>query len=431
MGMEFGKPNGIGDRERLDGWMNQEMIVEEPTRKTRSLKAAAGTPSGRIHVLDQLRGVALLAIFLCNLPRLSGANLEGDAAGNFLWETIEVLFGNSSRPLFSFMFGISMMLIFDAAVRRGRRPYPMLLRRMLMLLLFGALHLFAIWDGDILFMYALDGFMLLLFLWMPKPLLLLSACVLFLFSSYELLAAMPPVMAEWIQKASPASWLYSLLTLIPDTSSLFNNMTFFTVFSEFGLAIEHLTFFLFGMYAYRSGLFVRLPRRPKLSASLGVILLLVGWAGKYMFEHGASNLWLVTLHPLACFAVTIGAVLLIVGLAGREGSRSARLLEPFRAVGRMAFTNYLMQSLVFVTLFKGSGESIFASFGIIDPLPMTAVVLIGFGLFILQMIVSHYWMRRFLYGPFEWLWRAGTNLEWPPFKRRERLASPAGEQHPA
>jgi len=408
------------------------MIAEETSRKSPHLKAAAGTPAGRIHVLDQLRGVALLAIFLCNLMHLTGASLdEGDQAGNFLWKAIDVLFGNSSRPLFSFMFGISMMLIFDAAVRRTRRPYPMLLRRMTVLLLFGALHVFAIWDGDILFMYALDGFMLLLFLWMPKPLLLFSACVLFLFSSYELQAGMPPTIVSWMQTISPASLLYSGISSLPSQEMLLSNPYFSTAFSELVLATEHLSFFLFGMYAYRSGLFVRLPRRPKLSASLGLGLLLLGWVGKSVYDGGSENIWLTTLHPIACFAVTIGAVLLIVGLAGREGSRAARLLEPFRGVGRMAFTNYLLQSIVFVTVFKNSGEGFFASLGVLGSLSMSAVVPIGIGFFVVQMIVSHYWLRRFLYGPFEWLWRAGTNLEWPPFKKRERLASTAEEQRSA
>lgn len=400
--------------------MTHDNIAEDASRQALHLKAAAGTPAGRINVLDQLRGVALFAIFLCNLMHLTGASLdEGDQVGNFLWKAIDVLFGNSSRPLFSFMFGISMMLIFDAAVRKGRRPYPMLLRRMAMLLLFGALHVFAIWDGDILFMYALDGFMLLLFLWMPKPLLLIAACVLFMFSSYELQTAMPPALLSVMQTISPTSLLYSGVSSLPNPDMLFSNTYFATTFGELVLAIEHLSFFLFGMYAYRSGLFVRLPRRPKLSASLGAILLLAGWFGKYLYDKGSENAWVTTLHPVACFAVTIGAVLLIVGLAGREGSRSSRLLEPFRAVGRMAFTNYLMQSLVFVTLFKDSGQGFFASIGVIGSLPMAAIVPIGIVFFAVQMIVSRYWLRRFLYGPFEWLWRAGTNLEWPPFKKKE------------
>ncbi|WP_179218613.1 DUF418 domain-containing protein [Saccharibacillus sp. O23] len=412
--------------------MTQDNTAEDVSRKTPHLKAGSGTPAGRINVLDQLRGVALFAIFLCNLMHLTGASLdEGDQVGNFLWKTIDVLFGNSSRPLFSFMFGISMMLIFDAAVRKGRRPYPMLLRRMALLLLFGALHVFAIWDGDILFMYALDGFMLMLFLWMPKPLLLIAACVLFLFSSYELQTAMPPALLNAMQTISPTTLLYSGVSSLPDQDALFSNPYFATSFGELVLAIEHLSFFLFGMYAYRSGLFVRLPRRPKLSASAGAILLLAGWFGKYLYDRGTDDVWLTTLHPVACFAVTIGAVLLIVGLAGREGSRSSRLLEPFRSVGRMAFTNYLMQSLVFVTLFKDSGEGFFASIGVIGSLPMAAVVPIGIGFFVLQMIVSHYWLRRFLYGPFEWLWRAGTNLGWPPLRRKNNRASNAGETRSA
>ncbi|WP_172196424.1 DUF418 domain-containing protein [Saccharibacillus qingshengii] len=403
------------------------------TLPTPKVKAAAGTPAGRINVLDQLRGIALFAIFMCNLSHLAGASIdEGDAVGTFLAQAIDVLFGNSARPLFSFMFGISMMLIFDAAVRKGRRPYPMLLRRMGMLLLFGALHVFAVWNGDILFMYALDGFMLILFLWMPKPLLLLSGILLFLISSYELQAAMSPEVSNWLLTFSPSNWLYNGIAKLPNPDVFFSNPYLATSFSELVLAIEHLTFFLFGMYAYRSGLFVRLPKYPRRAAGIGALLLLLGWTGKYMYSGLSSeNAWIMTLHPVACFSVTIGAVFLIVGLAGREGSAASRLLEPFRAVGRMAFTNYLMQSLVFVTLFSASGEGVFASLGFIGSLPMTAVVPIGLAFFALQMAASRYWLRVFLYGPFEWLWRAGTNLEWPAFKKPSRAEGTDESRHTA
>ena len=380
------------------------------------VKAAKGTPEGRIHVLDQLRGIALFAIFLCNLTHLTGASLdETDKVGVFLWKAIDVLFGNSARPLFSFMFGISMMLIFDASVRKGRRPYPMLLRRMFMLLLFGALHVFAVWNGDILFMYALDGFLLLLFLWMPRWLLLIAGIVLFIVTSYEIQTAMSPQMTEWLQLFSPSSLIYSAVLNLPNPDLFFSSPYVSTAFGELILAVEHLTFFLFGMYAYRSGLFTRLPKHPIWASTIGIILLLAGWLGKYLYSSPMNNVWISSLHPVACFAVTVGAVLMVIGLAGHG---HVRVLEPFRAVGRMAFTNYLMQSLVFVSLFKEPGEGIFASIGFIGSLSMTIVVPMGIAFFILQMVVSHYWLRYFLYGPFEWLWRAGTNLELPPFRKK-------------
>lgn len=385
-------------------------------------------PSERIDVLDQLRGIALFAIFMCNLSSLTGISpAEEDTIGNFLTKAIDVVFRNSARPLFSFMFGISMLLIFDAAVRKGRRPYSVLLRRMGMLLLFGSLHLFAVWSGDILFMYALDGLMLILFLWMPKPLLLISGMLLFMISSYDLLAAMNTEMSNWLLAFFPSSWLYSGIMRLPDPDAFYSNPYLSTSVSELTLAIEHLSFFLFGMYAYRKGLFMRLPKHSLLSSILGVLLLLIGWFGKYVYNGGSDNVWVTTLYPVASFAVTIGAVLLVIGLAGSAGSIGSRLLEPFRAVGRMAFTNYLLQSLVFVALFTRTGEGLFGHIGVIDSLPMTFVVMIGLLFFALQMVLSRYWLRNFLYGPFEWLWRVGTNLELPPFRKREGLTETTDE----
>lgn len=374
--------------------------------------------SNRILILDQMRGIALFAIFLCNLISFTEAHI-GDKGtfSYFLYQLIHSFFGDSSRPLFSFMFGVSMLLIYDAAVKKGVRPYILLLRRMLILLVFGAIHLFGIWAGDILFMYALDGLMLLLFVRIKPVWLLVIGTLLFVIMS--------SVMSEYGSSLfsyawyMPDYWIMQGVGLLPQPDLVYTNEYIFSILTEWGLAIQHLPFFLFGMVAYRKQIFTRIPLYPRRFWIIGSILLLVGLLGKIssnfeIMQAGSSIFYIGS--SFFNFAVTVGAIFIIILLGSRQGWIATKL-SYFAPVGRMAFSNYLMQSLVFVSIFTASGKTIFASLGWIGSINYTYVVLIAIVFFIIQMIVSHYWLKLFNYGPFEWLWRIGTNLQIPPFRK--------------
>src|SRR5690625_4071320 len=113
----------------------------------------------RIVILDQMRGVALLGIFLVNVPGLASVNTEdlsmiNEALSGFL----EIVLSDSARPLFAFMFGMSLMLSYNRFKTKDVNPYLLLLRRLFLLALVGAIHGYAIWAGDILLMYAIAGF---------------------------------------------------------------------------------------------------------------------------------------------------------------------------------------------------------------------------------------------------------------------------------
>lgn len=374
--------------------------------------------SNRILILDQMRGFALFAIFLCNLISFTEAHI-GDKGtfSYFLYQLIHSLFGDSSRPLFSFMFGVSMLLIYDAAVKKGVRPYILLLRRMLILLVFGAIHLFGIWAGDILFMYALDGLMLLLFVRIKPVWLLVIGTLLFVIMS--------SVMSEYGSSLfsyawyMPDYWIMQGVGLLPQPDFVYTNEYIFSILTEWGLAIQHLPFFLFGMVAYRKQIFTRIPLYPRRFWIIGSILLLVGLLGKIgsnfeIMQAGSSIFYIGS--SFFNFAVTVSAIFIIILLGSRQGWIATKL-SYFAPVGRMAFSNYLMQSLVFVSIFTASGKTIFACLGWIGSINYTYVVLIAIVFFIIQMIISHYWLKLFNYGPFEWLWRIGTNLQISPFRK--------------
>lgn len=392
----------------------------------------------RIEVLDQMRGVALLSIFLCNLVALSGASATDGTPGGWMYLLVHIVLGDSSRTLFSFMFGMSMLLIYDSARRRDRQPYWTLLRRMLTLLLIGSVHLYMIWSGDILFMYALDGLMLLAFLWM-SPLLLLSTGIVLLLLTSSTLQDWTPGLQAWLSERNwpsydPSSWPFWLLSQLsgsmPSLQQWYEHPNWFLMMSEWQLAIQHLHFFLFGMYAYRKGIFQQIARFPGRFAIAGVILLLVGLAGKIANSFGYTAPWVSTIaqfYPFAYVAVTIGAIFCIVWI-GYRGGWASRVLSLFGPIGRMAFSCYLLQSLIYVSVFTATGEEVFSYIGWVDVMPYGRIFAGSLLFFIAQMIFATYWLKYFKYGPFEWLWRIGTNLEIPSFRRNDRSSVSSAAQ---
>ncbi|MFD1067852.1 DUF418 domain-containing protein [Oceanobacillus locisalsi] len=361
----------------------------------------------RIAILDQMRGVALFGIFLANVPGLSSVDTENLSPFNEILRSLEeIILTDSTRPLFAFMLGLSLMLLYNRLKTKEINPYPVLFRRLFLLAFVGAVHGFAIWSGDILLMYGMAGFVLLLFMNWSTTGLAITAFLFWIgyavgtdfisyFSSYNL------------------SLEDGLKGLLPDSKEPPTGTEYLII--EFSSMAAHIGFFLFGMYAYRRGLFAIIEKRRKAMSLLAVLFLVIGLAGK------ASLYDSVALHPLENFypfMVTIGMILSIV-LLGTSKTNISKLLVPFTSVGKMAFTNYLLQSLVFVLLFQFSGRTIFINLGIWEEPSYAFALVIGVIVFAAQMLFSHLWLKVFSYGPFEWLWRIGTYGEMVSIKRKE------------
>ncbi|MBM7633998.1 DUF418 domain-containing protein [Geomicrobium sediminis] len=357
-----------------------------------------GARGQRIEILDQMRGIALLAIFLVNISGLASVATEDQTPLNeFVKDVLSILLGDSARPLFAFMFGISLILIYERLQAKGFNPHPTLLRRLLLLFFVGAIHGYYIWAGDILLMYAMAGFVLLLFMKLPEKWLLMLALVFWLgmavgmdvlnsFTSYNL------DLEEWLKNLlGPAKSLTGTEYLIIEFSSMVN----------------HLGFFLFGMYVYKKKLFSLVAERRKLMWFIAFIFITVGLVGKIGFYYEVDTFLLNNMYNFYSFVVTIGAIISII-LWDTSRSMITNSLLLFSAVGKMTFTNYLMQSLIFVSLFTQSGRSIFEGVGIWAEPSYIFALSVGVLLFAVQMIFSYLWLKKFYYGPFEWLWRIGT-----------------------
>ena len=190
---------------------------------------------------------------------------------------------------------------------------------------------------------------------------------------------------------------------------------------EVGFSVLLMGVFLIGVWFVRSGVIARAPdHKPlfrrlaivgiPLGVGLGLLGSLIATGRPPGVDDGGHDLAhaLLSLGSLPAALGYIGAVMLM--LHSRGALARIRLLAPF---GRMALSNYLMQSLTFSLLFYAHGIGLWG-------IGRTAQVGIALGLCALQICLSHWWLARFQYGPVEWLWRALTYLSWPPMRIKSR-----------
>ena len=401
--------------------------------------APVGQPD-RVVALDVLRGFALLGILVMNIQffAMPGAAYMnplayGDLTGaNWLvWFIGHVFFDSKFMTIFSLLFGAGIVLFSTRGEAKGRGA-TLHYRRMFWLLVIGLVHAYAIWAGDILVLYAICGMLVYLLRRLDAvPLIGIGVLALVAGSGIWLLMAWsvqfwPPeavakiVSEDWLPPAENlareiaiyrGSWWTQMQERVP-TSLAFQTMllVMWGLWRAGGLM-------LIGMGLYKLGI-VTGERSPSFYARMSAIglagglpLILIGvsrnfaanWAFSYSFFAGSQfNYW----GSLLLSGGFIGLVMLAV----RTGALPP-LTTRLAAVGRMAFTNYLMHSIICTTIFYGHGLGLF---GRVSRLGQAAVVA---GIWIFQLIVSPIWLRHFHFGPFEWLWRSLTYGERQPFRK--------------
>lgn len=401
----------------------------------------------RIQIVDILRGFALFGILLVNMAIFSQpfqailfpADPEMpwyDWAATWL---IHFLGEGKFYALFSLLFGLGMILLMERIEARGRKFAPFYARRLLALLLIGFVHAFLIWPGDILIFYALLGFPLLLFRKAkPRTLLiwaviLISLPLLFIAAVTGLVAlgGMTPEGAQQIEQsfaAVKAGYLadftrgyevYAGDNFLEITARRVYDYMSMGLASIFVLGFNILAMFLIGVWFGKRRIFNELEAHRPFFRKLLAWGLIVGLLGNALYatlimgipRYDASIELLV-----ATVAQGIGAPLLMLGyvaaiclLALRPAwGRRLAVLAP---VGQMALTNYLLESIVCTLIFYGYGLALFGRAGAAWGIVLTVVI------YLLLIPFSHWWMKRFLYGPAEWLWRSMTYWRLQPIRR--------------
>ena len=384
----------------------------------------------RVEAIDILRGVAILGILIVNMQLFStpeGLPVDGTA------ERLIYFFAQEKfKALFSFLFGLGLAVQMMRAEARGAHFLPLYARRLCVLFLIGIAHFLLVWDGDILHDYALLGFVLLLFHRSSPKTLLVGAGVLLaipmLFygiTTYSSITShVSPQMKEWITYENGAE--------DNGTSDDFSDTYARGSYAEMVTLRESelprdmspdtddayvLAIFLLGLYAGRRRIFHDVSAHLPFIRRVQRWGLVIGVAGNAAFAVGGSfdpSPTSVTQNVgRLCLVVAAPALMLfyastIILVTQRETWR--RRLAPLAAVGRTALSNYLLQSLICTTIFYRYG---LALFGKVSP---SLGVLLTITIFLIQIPLSVWWLRRFQFGPVEWLWRSLTYWQRQPMR---------------
>lgn len=393
----------------------------------------------RIVALDVLRGFAVLGILLINVQSFSmigaaylnpTANDKLDGAGFWVWAASFLLADQKFMTIFSILFGAGLVLMAGRTEARAGRPGWLNLRRQLVLLAFGMAHAYLVWYGDILVAYALCGLVAFWFRKLsPRALLLIGLLVFAVPSALNLMAqgSLPYWGPEDVAEQM-VTWQPSVETIAEETAAYRGSWSqqmeqrveeayFFQTFLFLwwagwragGLMLVGMALFRIGFlsaempsWAYRRVAIVALPVGLAVVAAGIWRNVQAGFAFEYSMFFGTEfNYWGSLLVSLGYIAVMMLAV---------QGGWMVGLQQRLGAVGRMALTNYLTQSLLATFVFYGHG------LGLFEAVPRLGQLGVVVAIWALQLAWSPWWLARFRFGPFEWLWRSLTYMKAQPMR---------------
>lgn len=421
----------------------------------------------RIAALDVVRGLAVLGILVMNVVEFawpdeaySNPAFAGGSTGADLWTYYlqTALFDGKMRALFSMLFGAGLVLIAERMERRGSAlpATDLLLRRCLWLVPFGIAHRFFLqWTGDILYQYGMLGVIALAFRHLrPRTLLVLGTVWMLAFvpiglRHYGMSSETRRQAAEATQRqaaheevpadlvAAQKRWQARAAAIPPKVEKvqeeiaavrvgywqLFRNRwdyhhEFQSAYLYYYWVFDVLGMMLLGMGLAKTRFFYAGSRRAVygvlLASGAAVAVAQLAWAIAWQrtgFSAVALELRLVNdltyAHGRALVALAwASAILLLVRAGWLRGLTSA-----LGAVGRMAFSCYILQTVVCSLLFFGYGLALFGT------IPRAWLMLVVLGVSVVQIAFSMLWLRAFRFGPLEWAWRSLTWWRLQPMRR--------------
>jgi uncharacterized protein len=419
----------------------------------------------RLRTLDVLRGAALLGIVLMNIvftglpmAAYANANLWGgnDPLNVGVLAVQWVLFDGKMRALFSMMFGAGIVLFMQRALERENsvRAADLLMRRLLWLTLFGALHGWLIWAGDILYAYGLFGLLIIpMRIVSPRKLFITAGVAVLLLSlamvgqGFATRAARDAAVAARViaaqgraltkeQQDQIKEWDEAYNRILPSRQKLqeqvdnyrkgyggvmtervaiMRKFNFIPVYFPGGFDIWALM--LIGMALFKLGI-LQGERSFGFYARMAVIGYAVGIAVNSLSTYGmiASNFDIVATmfwnapYQIGRVSVALAHAAALILLV--KGARMTWLTDRLAAVGQMAFSNYISHSIIYALVFYAPGLRLM---GQLERYQLYYVVA---GIWILNLAWSPIWLRYFRFGPLEWSWRSLTYWQRQPMRRR-------------
>ena len=392
-------------------------------------------PGERIQALDQLRGVAVLGILIMNIQHFSmpasayiNPTAYGDLTGanRWVWILSHMLASGKFMSIFSMLFGAGILLFTERAGIKGLNPARLHYRRMGWLLLFGLLHAYLLWTGDILVSYSLCGMLVFLLRDLRPSVQVRYAFVFFLIPVlWDLFSAwsMPywpegtvrSAMESWAPDKSViqhqlqvyrSRWLDQMELRIP--GSLFMQTRYFLMRPLWRVT----ALMLLGMVLYRhnvlSGMRSSRYYTRMMLTGLGTGYALSGlgvylnfrhqWTLEYSMFPGSQFNYVGSVLTALGY---VGGIMLVSRTGGFNGAKRG-----LAAVGRMAFSNYILMTLLCTFLFYGHGLGLFGQ------VERKFQILMVPAIWIILIIFSIAWLKRFKFGPLERIWRGLTYRNW-------------------
>lgn len=384
--------------------------------------------SKRIVSIDILRGLAILGIFLVNMPSFHSPLLYIDGAERWSggWDRILYRFSDivaqaSFYPLFAFLFGFGAIILAVRSEEKGI-SFPLLFtKRLSFLLVLGCIHAFFIWHGDILINYAVFGFAFLFFYKMKGRNLILLGSVCYVLP-FAILGSLFLIMGIFDREGMAIT---TDSAMMKQSLEVYQSGTFTEIMSQraldwymvnnlFNAIILFLSifpFFLIGAGVAKQGSLQNPSQYKRQFKAILIVSLLLGMSMKilpYVTVYHFGTIFVQDYFggPL----LTIFYITAITLLAEQAGA--SRLFHPLSYIGRMSMSNYLFQSIVCTVIFYSYGLGLYGS------VSYTTGVVFLIALFCLQILLSLLWMGLFNYGPVEYVWRFVTYGKKPVMRRR-------------
>lgn len=411
-------------------------MIAPRTQSSQPPDARPTDPSDRIVSLDALRGFALLGILVINMwyfsMPLAGAVLPptyGDFSGvNYLaWLVGNVFFEMKFVALFTVMFGAGIILFTQSKEQKGQAAFRLHYRRTFLLLLIGLGHAYVLWYGDILVSYALCGLVVVFAKdWAPKRLVWVGVAmvaipsIIYLVSSGVVLGLGDASTVSDVEDGIEAElglseaamtaeidayrggWNEQLEHRIPTAFSQHSSQFFFWNFWHLGGLM------LIGMALFKKGILSNdhsrsFYRRVLIyGMGIGLATTLAGVWYSHVVEWSMIHVLLLSIQFTYWGSLPLAAAYIAGVMLWCQWRPSGLVTTSLAAVGRTAFSNYLLQTVIATTVFYGHGLGLFGGITRIEGLALVVVI------WAIQIPLSVIWLRYFRFGPVEWIWRTLT-----------------------
>ncbi|MCJ0951310.1 DUF418 domain-containing protein [Mammaliicoccus sciuri] len=371
----------------------------------------------RIFSIDALRGFSLLGILLMNIltfayPYQIINPFEFFQHQDGAWFKISSLFIIASfYPIFAFLFGYGLSIMYQNSLDKGLNYYPMITRRLLFLLLLGIIHGVFIFYGDILSTYALLGLIAIIFVRL-KPQFTLVALSIGI-GIFVLLYLLPMILLKDVTQIESFVGLQELervnniLSSADIVSIIGFNLKYFGMNIANAILVGPFTILpimLFGIYAHQINWFNKIKQHKNLYMVIGVVVLILGLAIKMIqiVLEGSVTSQLMS-QMIGGPIVALSYIMFFVILC--EDQTARKILTPLQSIGKLSLTTYISQSIICIIIFYGVGLNYYGK------LPVLNIYIIGIVIYFVQLIVSYLYLMKFKQGPLEKLWRKVTYLK--------------------